>query len=352
MWYPKLLLCFICLCSQFAAAELPDASPARLPRWRGFNLLEKFDRDFPERNAPFQEADFKWISEFGFNFVRLPLDYRIWIKNGDWEQIDETAFQAIDQAVEWGGKYSIHVCLNFHRAPGFTVNKPAEAKDLWKDAAAQKVCAKHWAFFARRYKGISNRKLSFNLFNEPHDISADAYTKVVAIMATAIRSQDHDRLIIADGLNWGNNPVPELKKLRVAEATRGYTPSSVTHYHASWVAGADRWPKPTQWPPSSTSPNHKDAALAASLNPWKKLKHQGVGVMIGEWGAHNETPHDVVLSWMEDCLGNYREAGCGWALWNFRGSFGVMDSYRKDVQYEDFHGHKLDRAMLKLLQKD
>ena len=38
-------------------------------------------------------------------------------------------------------------------------------------------------------------------------------------------------------------------------------------------------------------------------------------------------------------------------MWNFRGSFGILDSDRKDVQYEDFNGHKLDRKMLELLQK-
>ncbi len=37
--------------------------------------------------------------------------------------------------------------------------------------------------------------------------------------------------------------------------------------------------------------------------------------------------------------------------WNFRSSFGILDSQRADVQYEDFHGHQLDRQMLDLLQK-
>ena len=73
--------------------------------------------------------------------------------------------------------------------------------------------------------------------------------------------------------------------------------------------------------------------------------------IVGEFGAYNKTPHDVVLAWLEDCLANWKEANMGWAMWNFRGSFGVLDSDRKDVQYEDFHGHKLDRKMLELLQK-
>jgi hypothetical protein len=87
------------------------------------------------------------------------------------------------------------------------------------------------------------------------------------------------------------------------------------------------------------------------IEPWQRLETQGVGVMVGEWGAYNKTPHDVVLRWMEDCLTNWRQAGWGWALWNFRGSFGILDSDRADVQYEEFEGHRLDRQMLELLQR-
>jgi len=57
------------------------------------------------------------------------------------------------------------------------------------------------------------------------------------------------------------------------------------------------------------------------------------------------------LRWAEDCLGNWKQAGVGWALWNFRGPFGVLDSQRADVRYEPFEGHQLDRKLLDLLQK-
>jgi hypothetical protein len=41
----------------------------------------------------------------------------------------------------------------------------------------------------------------------------------------------------------------------------------------------------------------------------------------------------------------------GYALWNFRGDFGIMDSGRKDIEYEDWYGHQLDRKLLELLKK-
>jgi hypothetical protein len=85
--------------------------------------------------------------------------------------------------------------------------------------------------------------------------------------------------------------------------------------------------------------------------PWQQAQKQGTGVMVGEFGCYNKTPHDVTLAWMEDCLANWKQADWGWALWNFRGSFGILDSQREDVPYEEFQGHQLDRKMLELLQR-
>ena len=87
------------------------------------------------------------------------------------------------------------------------------------------------------------------------------------------------------------------------------------------------------------------------IEPWKALEAKGVGIHVGEWGAFKHTPHDVALAWMEDLLREWKEAGWGWALWELRGAFGVLDSGRADAAYEDFRGHKLDRKMLELLRK-
>jgi len=220
------------------------ASPEKLPRWRGFNLLNKF---MLQGNRPFEEKDFRIIHELGFNFVRLPMDYRIWILNGDWTKLNENELKEIDQAVAWGAKYHVHVCLNFHRAPGYTVAQPPEKKSLWTDPEAQRVCAMHWAAFAKRYKGIPNECLSFDLLNEPAKIDPKVYANVVSLLADAIRREDPNRLIIADGLMWGNVPCPELIPLHVAQATRGYNPMWLTHYQASWIKGSDSFPEP-RWP--------------------------------------------------------------------------------------------------------
>lgn len=476
--------------------DLSEPSAENMPVYRGFNLTDKF---YKGSNAgPFQESDFQMISELGFNFVRLPMDYRLWIKDGNWQKFDLEQMAEIDKAVEYGKKYNIHVCMNFHRAPGYTVANPPEPTDLWTNPETQRICAMHWAFFANRYKDIPNKYLSFNLLNEPHGIDKDNFVKVITLLVEAVRKEDPDRLIISDGLSWGMEPCRELDSLNIVQSTRGYQPMNISHYKAEWVNIPDNhptpWPQPLalsgylygpdqhnlqspaqlavdtaqpctlkikigtvsrlsnlraaiddkiiwqqkftpgpgdgpwekavlseQWhiyqniynkyyslklPAGSytlelantegdwmtinelevTSANGKSSCLEIPpqwgqknnlltcypeattvfsseksrdaqwlwdnyLAQWVELKNSGHGIIVGEWGSYNKTPHDITLAWMEDCLKNYQKAGISWALWNFRGSFGILDSGRTDVNYESFHGHQLDRKMLELLQK-
>lgn len=330
-----------------AAAELAEPTPAKLPQWHGFNLLEKF---MVHQNARYVETDFAWMAELGFNFARFPLDYRCWIDANDWTKFNEAVLKEIDEGVAFGEKHGIHIALNFHRAPGYTVAQPAEAKNLWKDEEAQKICALHWGTFAKRYKGIPNSRLSFNLFNEPTYVAPDDHRRVVERMLEAIRAHDDKRLVICDGRLWGRTPPEELLGLGVAGATRGYEPHKLTHYQASWVGGSDKWPVPEYPLNDGSAVWNKELLRTRCIDPWKQLEAKGMGVVVGEFGAYNKSAHTVVLSWMRDFLALWKEAGWGSAMWNFRGSFGILDSERADVTYEDWHGHKLDRAMLDLLK--
>ncbi len=326
---------------------LPEPSPGTLPRWRGFNLLEMFMAHDARR---FSEEDFVAIAEFGFNFVRLPLDYRAWTDANDWSKLRDDRLKWIDEAVGFGREHGIHVQLNFHRAPGYTVASPPEPKSVWTDPEARAVCARHWSRFAARFQGVPSRELSFNLFNEPAHVDPGPHKETVARMVEAIRDQDKDRLIVCDGRDWGTKPPTELAGFGVAAATRGYAPFHLTHAGASWVEGSDQWPKPTYPFRENGVVWDRETLQREQVEPWKALQTRGVGVMVGEFGAYNKTPHNVVLPWMRDCLDTWKAAGWGWALWNFRGGFGILDSDRADVSYEARRGHKLDRAMLELLQ--
>ncbi len=286
--------------------------------------------------------------------MRLPLSYRCWTREGNYYELNESVLKEIDAAVTMGQRHNIHVNLNFHRAPGYCVNYPPEPLDLWNDEVALDACAWQWAQFARRYKGIPTNQLSFDLLNEPpHDLDEAIYVRVATRLVEAIRAEDPNRLIIADGLSHGNVPVHGLVPLQVGQSTRGYAPMRISHHRANWVkeSGSLKWSDP-QWPLKDDDGDlwDKERIRHDHIEPWQNLQREGVGVHVGEWGTFNRTPHDVTLSWMRDCLDLWKEAGWGWALWNLRGAFGVLDSERTDVQYEEWNGHQLDRKMLELLQ--
>jgi endoglucanase len=323
-----------------------------LPRWRGFNLLEMFTT---KSDGDFREDDFRWMADWGFDFVRIPACYTLWIEDDDVYALDEAMLAKMDRVMRLGQRYDIHIDLNFHRGPGYSVNREREEPfNLWKDQEALDAFIFHWETFAKRYQGISSEDLSFNLINEPknptpEEMTREDHERVIRATVAAIREIDPDRLILIDGLTWANDPVPELADLDVAQSCRAYVPMGISHYQASWVE-SEGWPEPT-WPGALHQGEPYDRAkLEAHYQRWADLAAQGVGVHCGEGGAYNRTPHDVFLRWFRDVLDILTSHNIGYALWNFRGAFGILDSGRDDVDYEDWHGHKLDRELLELLR--
>ncbi len=141
---------------------IPDLQ-AFCSQQKGFNLLGKFDVSWS--NGGFTEKEFSTIHELGFNFVRLPVDYRTYTLNGNWDYFVEEWVAKIDKAIEYGQKYDVHVCLNLHRAPGYCVNSatlPANQDlDLWTDTVAQAAFVKSLAIFCRTLQRYSCKPVKF-----------------------------------------------------------------------------------------------------------------------------------------------------------------------------------------------
>ncbi len=337
----------------------PQKSIPKFPRYRGFNLLAKFSAWGPRRK--FEEEDFEIMTDWGFDFARIPMSYWNWSGKDDWYKIDEDVLRDIDEVVELGRQYKVHINLNLHRVPGYCINgRGLEPVDLFEDTTenvqkALDAVVYHWKLFARRYKGIPSSQLSFDLINEPPHMKEETrYVEVVKALVKGIREEDPDRLIVADGKDVGRTPVYGIADLGVVQSTRGYDPMSVSHYTARWVPKrAFETSKAPTWPLKGDDGKVWDkAALKAKLiDTWQPLVDKGVQVHVGEWGCYNKTPHDVALRWMRDLLSLWKEVGWGHAMWNLKGDFGVLNSERADVKYEDYKGHQLDRKMLELIKE-
>jgi endoglucanase len=356
------------------AFAAPPATKNKLPRWKGFNLLDYFTADLPTDNfETTTDDDLKWMADWGFNFVRIPMAYPRYIsfdrskpisKDGVYKY-DPKALAEIDKLINMINRHGLHVSLNLHRGPGFCINAGFnEPFNLWKDKDALDAFTAHWGMWAERYKGIASDKLSFDLLNEPAyredmndqfsasgPVPGQTYRKVAESAVKAIRAVSPDRLIIADGNSGGSNVTPELIDLNIAQSCRAYYPHYVSHFQAPWVfKDPSTAPKPV-WPGVIDGKQFGKAQLEEFYKPWIELAGKGVGVHCGEGGCWRNTPHEVFLAWFRDCLDILTAGGIGYALWNFRGDFGILDSGRKDIKYTDWHGHQLDSKLLDLLKK-
>lgn len=378
---------------------MPRPTPATNPNWYGFNLLEYFSTDtdwmkyFPYKNdGMFQEDDFRWMRDWGFNWARLPMDYRFWTDSQDFFKIQEDKVVPIDRAIRLGEKYGVHINLCLHRAPGYCIldtmdeaftgiHITKEKSSVFSDPKMRDAFVYQWAYFADRYKGISSEKLSFNLVNEPvvtpnsteieelkkagkftpgnvfnaetAQRHAPEYTRVARAAIDAILKRDPQRLIVTDGYNGGTAIIPDLFDTGVLQSCHTYHPIQLTHYQCEWVRGVlTGAASPPTWPLKTAQGVTVDRAqLAQTFQPWGGLAAHGVPIHFGEMGCYKHTPPDVVLAWFDDTLSVLRDLHTGWALWNFRGPFGVLDTERRGTKYEDWHGHQLDRPLLALLQK-
>jgi len=181
-----------------------------------------------------------------------------------------------------GPQTRLHVCLNIHRAPGYCINQPKEPRNLWLEREPQDVFARHRAFIARRYKGVPNTRLSFDLLNEPNEVDNPTYARVCQVLVEAIRSEDPQRLILADGTNAGAMPVPELIPLKIAQGTRGYQPMPISHHQASWFPPRRTFPRPPgPWCMRAWSTTRPGSRKRPSI-PGKRWKPRGSGF---SWGS-------------------------------------------------------------------
>ncbi len=325
-----------------------------MPRY-GFNFQWMFSWEPGRQPEPPDTKALNFLVEYGFDFVRIPTDYRFWTKDFNYFQPDETVFEYVDQYLEACRQRGFQLSLNIHRAPGYCINRnDLERHNLWLDPIAQDAFVFNWETFAKRYKGVSSDFLSFDLINEPPDIGQYGMTRenhaaLIRRTVAAIKSIDPEREIAIDGLGGGNIAMPELADLGIIHSGRGYQPMPISHYEAGWWSGHVGLPFPkypgTEWEGLVWNRD----TIRDFYQPWRELETSGTKVHIGEFGCYNHTPNEVALRWFKDLFSVFREFGWGFSLWNFQGDFGIIEHGRPGVAYEDILGYKVDRELLELI---
>jgi aryl-phospho-beta-D-glucosidase BglC (GH1 family) len=324
-------------------------------KYYGFNFQWMCSWSPYQRPEPADEKALDFLATFGFNFVRIPIDYRFWTRDFDYFHPDDSVFHWIDSYLQACRARGIHMSLNLHRAPGYCTNRnDLETHNLWIHETAQKAFVYIWETFTHRYKNVSGTDLSFDLINEPpgpgeHGMTRLNHAALIRGTVSAIRTIDPDRELVINGLGGGYEAVPELADLGVIHSGRGYHPMPISHHRAGWWAGHADAPAP-MYPGLKWQGRTWDRTkLRDSYKPWREVERRGVRIHIGEFGCFKYTPNDVALRWLADLVSVFSEFRWGYAMWHFKGPFGIIEHGRPGAKFESIAGYEVDRALLDLM---
>lgn len=324
-------------------------------KYYGFNFQWMFTTS-GEEPAKADERALDFLAANGFNFVRIPTNYRVWTLDFDYLHPQERYFELLENYLHACQSRQIHLSLNMHRVPGYCINgNDLERDNLWLDTIAQDGLTYQWEQITKHFVGVPAEALSFDLINEPpkpgqYGMTRENHAEVIRQVVAAIQAIDPQRPISIDGLDGGLLAMPELIDLQVTQSGRGYAPHAISHYQAEWWPEWHTAPENPTWPGLLfDNKTWNKETLREVYQPWRDIQAQGVDVHIGEMGCFNRLGNDVALAWFKDILSLFHEFGWGYAFWNFEGPFGLIDHGRKYARIEKVNDYYVDRDLFELM---
>lgn len=155
--------------------------------------------------------DLALIRRAGFNSVRIPLNWRLFVSERAPFELEGPGWALLDRAIGWCRDEKLYVVLDLHGAPGgqtgANIDDSRGRPLLFDDPAAQALTIRLWEKLARRYRD-ETWVLGHDLLNEPiadyHDQSsynprlAEFYRRIVP----AVRAVDPHHVIFLAGAQW------------------------------------------------------------------------------------------------------------------------------------------------------
>lgn len=310
----------------------------------------------PQHIATFTTAtDLKTIHAMGFDFVRLGIEPSLFERHGQLVPPDPQAFTELDHAVQEALANHLEVMLCVFPDDQYKHNLDNESGvddfvQLWRNLATHFVNQDHARIF-------------YELLNEPELQDPYRWMGIQARVDDAIRKIDPYHTIIATAAGYSNPP--DLLRLEpVADSNviynfHFYSPHTFTHQGASW--GADNWifykniPYPAtasdltqqlknvpgdvarfelyeygmeNWNPEGI------AGRIAFMADWAREHH--VPLICNEFGAYRETaPPASRDRWIHDVRTAFEANHIGWAMWDYRGNFGVVTRTTAQIVPDD-----------------
>ncbi len=160
------------------------------------------------------EKDIELIAKSGFNTIRLPINYRLFIEENSLK-LKEEGFLYIDRLLNWCKKYNLFLVIDLHAAPGGQTganidDSENDKPELFFNEIYENMTIFLWREVARRYRNERNI-LAYDLLNEPlpaKDANYPLYSKLEPLykkITKAIREFDTNHIITIEGANWATD---------------------------------------------------------------------------------------------------------------------------------------------------
>lgn len=266
------------------AAASPRQIEALVRDLLGARDAERFWREFRARFVT--EADVAAIAAWGFDHVRLPINWRVLMTDaGTWR---EDGFALVDRLIEWCRASGLLVLLDLHGAPGGQTGTNIDDSDgrpeLFMDPRNEDLTVALWTEIARRYRD-EQVVLGYDLLNEPlpHEWQHRYPGELVALykrLTAAVRAEDPHHLIMYEGTHWATSW--EI-------FTEVWDENSALQFHKYWSA-----------------PDRPSIQRFLDVG-----EHLGLPVYMGEGGENSP-------AWLAAAHQLYEDCGIGWNFWTWK----------------------------------
>lgn len=320
---------------------------------RGTNIshwLSQSTKRGMDRKNYFTEEDVQYLAGLGFDHLRIPVDEeQLWKVDG---QMDEEAFSLLKQALDWCKKYKLDAIVDLHILRSHHFNE--KEKPLWTQPAAQERFFQCWRDLSRELKNYPVDDVAYELMNEPVADDPEDWNKLVKKLVSIIRESEPTRKIVIGSNRWQS--ASTFDQLRVPENDKNiilsfhmYEPFLLTHHTASWTSIKD-YKGPVNYPGTIVKKEDlqnlpdslRNTILRSKTNytidsirkhfakPIAVSKKYNLPLYCGEWGCLNTVPDAARLQWIKDMKTVLEQNNIGWATWDYKGGFGLINSKKEE----------------------
>jgi len=173
---------------------------------------KKFWKQF--RDNYITQEDIKFIKQSGFNSVRIPFNYKLFVIDDDINKLEGPGYELLDRVIDWCREQKLLVILDMHCAPGGQTGDNIDDSFgypfLYENPESRELTAAIWKKLAAEYAD-ETIVIGYDLLNEPiaHYFDQEKLNPLLEPLykniVSALREVDTNHLIFLGGAQWNSN---------------------------------------------------------------------------------------------------------------------------------------------------